>query len=395
MLTPINLFAFMQQLPLVQAGQVLLVIGISFAVITLIASTARFHKMIQLTDDELATPEDCNDFCFVQATRYLSKINRISNGFGMIIVQFQTDQTNRRPVQDSLLAPLKHSVREECDKVCLFHDDCVALIIDTDEENAVTVAERICASLPKITQTIPAISAFRVGCSSFPSHGLNSQLIIDAATHAMESASFGDETPLRIAPPPESDESSEELEELGELSKKDKNSAIDPLTGVLKPDVIGSYMRKYLSEIRQKREPAAVLCVGINRIDTIINLHGEQAADTVISGVGAILQRFTRDSDLIGRYHRDDFLVLAPGSIDQGKLIAIRLREAVQKESFLFEGKRIKTSISAGISGHPEHGRTLRDLFRGSYTALQIVRGWNTSSCLIYDPEQHEKKGNI
>lgn len=392
MLTPINLFAFMQQLPLAQAGQLLIVIGISFALITLIASTVRFHRMIQLDDDELSTVEDCNDFCFIQVTRYLSKINRISSGFGVIVVQFKTDQTDRRPIQDSLLAPLKQSVREECDKACLFHDDCVALIIDTDEENVTTVAKRICASLPKIIQNIPAISAFRVGCSSFPTHGLNSQAIIDAATNAMESARFENETPLSIAPPPEGEENAEELEELGELSKEDKNSAIDPLTGVLKPDVIGSYMRKYLSEIRHKREPAAVLCVGINRIDNIINLHGEQAADAVIAGVSAVLQRLTRDNDLIGRYHRDDFLILAPCSLEQGEMIAIRLREAVQKEIFLFEGKRIKTSISAGISGHPEHGRTLRDLFRGSYTALQIIRGWDTSSCLIYDPAQHEKK---
>lgn len=391
MLTPVNFFAFMQQLPLVQTGQLLLVIVIAFALITLIASTYRFHRMIQLSDEELISVGDCNDFCFIQVTRYLSKINRVSSGFGVIVVQFQTEQTELRSIQEALLAPLKQSVRDECDKACLFHDDCVAIIVDTEEENVAIVAKRICAELPKIIQQIPAITAFRVGCSSFPTHGLTSQVIIDAATSAMESAHFESPTPLHIAPSPKGEQEAD-VEELGELSKEDKNSAIDPLTGVLKPEVIGSYMRKYLSEIRHKREPAAVLCVGINRIDTISNLHGEEAADAVIAGVSAVLQRLTRDNDLIGRYHRDDFLILAPCSIDQGEMIALRLREAVQKESFLFNGKRIKTSISAGISAHPEHGRTLRDLFRGSYAALQIVRGWDTSSCLVFDPAQHEKK---
>jgi len=135
-----------------------------------------------------------------------------------------------------------------------------------------------------------------------------------------------------------------------------------------------------------------VLCVGINRIDNIISLHGEEAADAVIAGVSKILQQLTRNCDLIGRYHRDDFLILATCSLEQGEMIGLRVREAVQKNVFLFEGKPIKTSIAIGITGHPEHGKNLRDLFRGAYGALEIVRGWNTSSCLVYDPAQHDKK---
>jgi diguanylate cyclase (GGDEF)-like protein len=152
-------------------------------------------------------------------------------------------------------------------------------------------------------------------------------------------------------------------------------------------------MRKYLSEIRYKKKPAAVLCVGLNQIDTIIDLQGEAAADAVIAGVADVIQRLTRDTDLIGRYHRDDFIVLAPCSMAQGEQIAVRLRETVQKEPFLFEGRRIRTTISVGISAHPEHGRTLRDLFQGAYTALTVVRSWKTSSCLVYDPVKHHKKG--
>ena len=70
-------------------------------------------------------------------------------------------------------------------------------------------------------------------------------------------------------------------------------------------------------------------------------------------------------------------------------MIALRLRDAVQKELFLFKGKQIKSSISIGISAYPDHGRTLRDLFRGSYAALEKIREWNTSSCLVYDATKH------
>ncbi len=386
----------LMQLPLLEAGQLFVVIGISFAIITLISSTARFHKMIQLGEEDLTSVEDCNDFFFIQVTRYLSKINRSSAGFIVFIAQFQSDQTDQRAVQDQMLQELKKITRSSCDKACLFREDCVAAIIDTDDSRAAAVAERMVYDLKKFIKPLPDISAFRAGVSSFPLHGLNTQLIIDTATDALEQADFASPLPLQLAPPPEEtgekEKAQEEPDEIGEISRDDKNAALDPLTGVLKPAAVGSYMRKYLLEIRHKKEPAAILCIGINRIDNVISLHGEAAADSIIGSVGKRLQQLTRDCDLIGRYHRDDFLVLAPCTLEEGEKIALRIREAIQKEVFLFEGKRLKTSVGIGITAHPEHGRNLRDLFGGAYAALEIIRGWNTSSCLVYDPAQHSQK---
>lgn len=380
------------QLPLAQAGQLLFVTGISFAVITLISSTCRFHRMIQLSEEALITAEDCNDFFFIQVTRYLSKINRVSSGFGVFIAQFHTEAQDRRHMQEELLSILKKNVRNADDKVCLFRDDCVAAIIDTEESNVPAMAQRMMNDLKKAFAAIPSVNAFRAGVSSFPVHGISTQQIIDTATGALETVSFGSPLPLCVAPSPAGTEGKDPDAEPGALSREDKNTVLDPLTGVLSPAVIGSYMRKYLSEIRHKKQPAALLCVGINRVDQIIKLHGEEAADSVIAGVGQVLQSLTRDCDLIGRYHRDDFLVLAPCTLQQGEMIAIRLRDAVQKEVFMFSGKRIKTAVSVGITAHPEHGRNLRDLFRGAYRALEVIRGWDTTACLVYDPAQHAKK---
>lgn len=382
------------QLPLLEAGQLLLVVGISFAIITLIASTVRFHRLIQFSEEELKTVDDYNDFFYIQTTRYLSKITRTSSGFALLTIQFRTDEPELRPVQETLLHVAQEILREKADKACLFREDCLGLIIDTKGEQAERIARRITTDLAKQMHRVPEIGAFRVGAAAFPMHGQNTQLIIDTAVEIMNSVDYGEPLPVRTAPPPEEETETEE-DAPEEPEKQEKNPAIDPLTGVLKSESIASYMRKYLADIRQKREPAAVICIGINKIDNIINLHGEEAADAVIAGVSQVLQRLTRDSDLIGRYHRTDFLILAPCSLEQGGLIAVRLREAVQKEVFPYKGNRMKASISAGITAHPEHGRTLRELFRFGHTALEIVREWDTSACLVYDPNQHRKKINI
>lgn len=381
------------QLPLAQAGQLLLVIGISFLVIVLISSTYRFHKMIQLGEEQLATVEDCNDFFFIQVTRYLSKINRVSSGFGVLVVQFTAETSDPRLLQEELLQDLKRVIRGADDKACLFRDDCIAAIIDTEEDNVAALSQRMIRDLTPVMAARPEITAWRAGASRFPTNGLNTQAIIDAATEAMETVSDTGAERLGIAADPSSGDGQIAEGPIGELSKEDKNAALDPLTGVLKPAVVGSYMRKYMAELRRKKEPGSLLCVGINRIDQIIQLHGETVADEAIAGVSKIIQSLTRDCDLIGRYHRDDFMVLMPCTLPQGEMIATRLREAVQKEVFVLQTKRVKVAVSIGIASHPEHGRNLRDLFSGAYRALEVLREWNTAACLVYDPAKHAKKG--
>jgi len=376
------------QLPLAQAGQLLLVTGISFALLVLIASTHRFHRMIQLGDDDLSTAEACNDFFFIQVTRYLSKINRTSSGFGVLIVQFLTDAPAPRRVQEELLNTLKAVVRDTTDKACFFRNDCVAVILDTEENRVGNTAQRIADNLKKRAAAITGLKAARIGVSSFPLNGVNTQTLIDRATDALESIRFSSDVPFCIAPPPSAGEPQTPSQSEGELSRQDKDSALDPLTGVLHPTVVGSYMRKYLADIRHKKQPASILCVGINRIEQMIQLHGEAAADDVIAGVSRVLQLLTRDCDLIGRYHRDDFVILLPCTLQQGEMIAARIRDAVQKEVFPSNQKRIKTSISVGITAFPDHGRNLRDLFGGAYKSLETVRNWNTSACLVYDPSR-------
>lgn len=391
MFGPLQPVGILAQLPLAQAGQLLLVIGVSFLILTVISSTVRFHRMIQLDESALPTADRCNDFFFIQVTRYLSKINRASSGFCVLVFQFRTMETELRPVQEHCLELLRNAIRESTDKACLFRDDCVAALLDTEEQYAPDVARRVLDSFRTALKTLPEITALRAGASVFPTHGLRSQALIDAAVQAMETAAFETALPLVIAPRPEGPEEINAEELSGEIGKQEKNAALDPLTGVIKPAVIGSYLRKYLAELRHKKHPAALLCVGINRSEQILKLHGEAATDEVIAGVSKVLQRLTRDNDLIGRFHRDGFLVLAPCTLSQGEAIALRLRDAVQKEIFLVNGRPIKTSISIGIAAYPEHGRALRDLFGGAHLALDTIRKWETSACLVYDPAQHGK----
>ncbi len=384
---------FVMELPLSEVGQLLLVTGISFTLITLIASASRFHHLIQIDETKLPDTESCDRLFQIQISRYLSRINRISSGFSIAIIRLETDPTDLRTRQEKALKKLKNLLRNDTDKACLLHTDCIAAIFDAEEENADAIAQRIRNETPKLISSLSGVTSFHAGIATFPTHALNSIQLIEAAESALEQARAKGSGAVEFATLPEEGEETEEpkVEKVGELTKEDKNASLDPLTGVLKPKVIGSYFRKYLLEIRRKKKPVSLFFIELNKPENLKKIHGESSVDAAIQGVSELLKTLCREYDLIGRIDHHHFLIMAPCALEHAEPIAIRLRDAVRDTRIPFEGKNITTSIRIGLSGHPEHGNNLRELSRGAQAALNEARHMEASACIVYDPEKHNK----
>ena len=255
-----------KELPLMEAGQFLLVTGISFALITLIASGNRFHHLIQINEKELPDKESCDHFFQIQVSRYLSRINRISSGFSIVIIRLETDRTDLRALQKEAIHKLQHLVRNNTDKACLFHTDCIAGIFNTEKEKAEAIAQRIQNEIPTLISSLSGVKSFHAGIATFPTHALNSIQLIEAAESALGQARAKGSGVIEFAPLPEEVKTEEiKPEKVGELTREDKNASLDPLTGVLKPKVIGSYFRKYLFEIRRKKKPVSLFFIELNK----------------------------------------------------------------------------------------------------------------------------------
>ncbi len=359
-------------------AQLLLVTVVSFAVITWVVSANRFHNLTELTDNDLSTNQDRSDFFSLQVTHYLNKTSHASPHFIVMILQLRIETSKKHPAQKKAFQVILPILRKEEDKACLLHDDSIGILLNADEEDTNAIARRMTHDLTQIIKTVPEISAFRSGIASFPLHGQRSAQIIDNATNALQQVSFESEHPIRIAPSPkerpEKEQRKTRPQKLTQSIRQGKTSAIDPLTGVLTQEAIGPYFRKHLLDIRWQREPAAVLCIGIDHLDNLVHLYGKESTDAGIAGVSRIIQESTREIDLIGRYHRGEFLVLTICTQEQSKTIGLRICNAVQKETFLIKEKHIKTSTSFGIATHPEHGHTLRSLCKKAHRTLKIIQ---------------------
>ncbi|MDT8391741.1 MAG: diguanylate cyclase [Lentisphaeria bacterium] len=129
----------------------------------------------------------------------------------------------------------------------------------------------------------------------------------------------------------------------------------DPLTGLYNR----SYLEKqYLAMVRSCRRyhhRMAVIIVDIDYFKSVNDTYGHAAGDRVLVKFARILQATTRESDVLGRYGGDEFVILLPkGDEEDAVSCAERLRETVRKTVFCEGDHDLHVTLSMGIAcGNP------------------------------------------
>ncbi len=110
-------------------------------------------------------------------------------------------------------------------------------------------------------------------------------------------------------------------------------AALDSLTGLANRRGLQDRLRVELARASRDAAPVCALVVDLDRFKDINDTHGHATGDDVLVGVGAVLRRIARSSDLVGRVGGDEFVVLLPdvnllGARVVGERLCARMREA-------------------------------------------------------------------
>ncbi|MBN2162359.1 MAG: diguanylate cyclase [Pontiellaceae bacterium] len=395
----------------------------SFFVITLIASYYRFQHIVEQAEE--SDPEDmgstAGEILRVQLARYLAGCARRNTSFCISLIHVENPGFHIS-MDSELVREIKAAVRCD-DVVCLFDDETIALLTEAEPEDGENILNRVVKSVSGRVEGLLG-DVVRVGISSYPGHGLSGKELIASAQDGLSQTSpekpillaeiidinaeeeeHEDETEIEdvdeqidvddfesVTNEPERFDRKDPLEEKSKGHKaKRKDAILDPLTGVLKPSSVSAYMQRLMSDLRYKKKPASLFCVGVNNMEHIERFHGEDAADEVLVGVSKVLQDHLRSDDLIGRHEKYAFLVLAKCSLKEAENIGRRVSTLVQQSEFRSENKKLKTTITLGVAAHPEHGRNLHHLYTAGQKVLDYSRSNDIRAYAVYDPEIHDK----
>lgn len=124
----------------------------------------------------------------------------------------------------------------------------------------------------------------------------------------------------------------------------------DSLTGLFNRRHILDLASRELEIAVRGGTDIGVILIDIDFFKKINDTFGHQAGDNALKKTADILSKEIRVTDLLGRYGGEEFLVICPGSdTETTRAIAERLRKAVEKTPFCFEGNTETITSSFGI----------------------------------------------
>ncbi len=349
------------------AWQFALVTGISFLVLTLLASLIRFY---QLQHPTLLMPaeaiSDATRFAAQVAAR-LGTAYRLPVPFCILMIQGPalTDAARR----EELLAVLRQQARHT-DVLLPLDADTAGLLVDGPRRSAEGVIERLQAATTNL-------GGVRIGGASCPENGTRAQALLDAARAALPTTALG--WSLTAPAATEATAVARDEESVGQ------DAWLDNLTGVLKPERLNRLMSKFVARYRREGSPVSMIYFDVDYLGRYNDHYGHEAGDEILRGIGKLLQQCLREGDLIGRTMGDGFIALLDTQPANALKVAQRLANQIKRATFTSGGFTLKVTVSGGVAGYPDHGRTAAVIHDAAHAALRAAQEGGRNQCLLFE----------
>ncbi|MBR8744040.1 GGDEF domain-containing protein [Nocardiopsis sp. MG754419] len=145
----------------------------------------------------------------------------------------------------------------------------------------------------------------------------------------------------------------------------------DPKTGLLNAPTWEKEAASQVARARAAQGRAAVLIVDIDHFKRVNDTYGHLFGDQVLLGVATTISQQLRQSDLLGRFGGEEFVVLLPGAdTTEAWQAAERLRSQVGRMEIAVDDVLVSITISIGVAVVGDHGDDLVELLTAADLAL-------------------------
>ena len=150
----------------------------------------------------------------------------------------------------------------------------------------------------------------------------------------------------------------------------------DGLTGLYNRRAFGELLGAAIAnEDRRPSGSLGLVMVDLDHFKKLNDTYGHPAGDAALRSLARLLDQHLRKGDQAARYGGEEFVVILPGSDAERSIgAAERLRLALEKHRFVFEGARIPLSASLGVAVWPGDGRDPDPLLAAADRALYAAK---------------------
>jgi len=167
-------------------------------------------------------------------------------------------------------------------------------------------------------------------------------------------------------------------------------AAYDELTGVVNRNMFGQRLNHALVRARRDNQQFAILFLDLDRFKNINDTLGHEAGDIVLKETGQRLSGCLRESDTVGRFGGDEFVILleAMPQPTHSAVVAQKILAAIARP-FTFDGQHFQITASIGISTYPGDSEDPQNLLKNADIAMYRAKEQGKNNYQFYSAQMN------
>ncbi len=171
------------------------------------------------------------------------------------------------------------------------------------------------------------------------------------------------------------------------VKRLEELATTDGLTGLLNKRALLETAEQKLRSAARFDKPLSVLVCDIDHFKRVNDTHGHDVGDLVIKGFADVLRCVKRDTDIVGRFGGEEFVLVCEQTDSRGaEQLAQRLRSELELARFNSEQGTLGVTCSVGVATFPAAGREWEQLFKATDEALYASKRGGRNRVTIWTP---------
>jgi diguanylate cyclase (GGDEF)-like protein len=176
------------------------------------------------------------------------------------------------------------------------------------------------------------------------------------------------------------------------LKRLEELATLDGLTGLFNKRALMELSLHKLRSATRFKKPLTLLVCDIDHFKKVNDTYGHDVGDQVIKGFAEVLKRVKRDTDAVGRFGGEEFVVLCEETDERGAAqLAERIRSELEATTFHSELGQLNVRCSIGVAPFPAAGTSWDPLFKAADEALYVSKRGGRNRVTVWST----KLGNV